>query len=177
MKLPQVAPRKDNGMKTARKIDIKYLSGIIALCLIARVGAQPPLLPVPEPPSVSVAPAPLPDKALLEPMLGLLNALEEDRYADFAAMITDEFRAALPPEAFREMRGPIASRLQKGYDLIYMGEINKGAYTTFVLKIVFRDRADEINDVDVNDVMVTFTIRDAHQAKQTAAKVAGFSLD
>ncbi|BCM88649.1 hypothetical protein IAD21_00490 [Abditibacteriota bacterium] len=163
-------------MTTAtKKFASHSLFGIMTLALIARAMAQPPLSFAPEPPNITLGSPQLPDKTVQDKVLLLLKAIEGDRYADFAAAITDDFKAALPPETFKSMKQSLARRLQKGYDLSYMGDLKKLGYTTYVWKIVFRDQKFDANGT--NEVMVTITIKDAHEPGPNPNKVGGFYLD
>ena len=61
-------------------------------------------------------------------------------------------------------------RLEKGYDLAYMGELRKGGFKTYVWKIAFRDGGD--------DVLATLSVKSAADEQQQAAeKVAGLYLN
>ncbi len=159
----------------ARKIANSSLFVLMTLPLIVSARAQPPVSLPPEPPAITLGVTQLPEKAVQDKVLVVLRAIESDSYDDFAATITDDFKAALPPKAFQTMTEPLAPRLQKGYDLSYMGEVKKGGYTTYVLKIVFRDQKFDMNNI--NEVMMTLTIKDARGAEPNTEKVAGLLLD
>jgi hypothetical protein len=143
---------------------------LASLVLLATVAlgwsayAQPPFAVPVRPPAISRDTTALPAQAVQDKALLLLNAIQAGRYADFTAAITDDFKAALPPESFQKISEPLAPRLQKGYDLAFLGEVHKHDYTTTVWKIVFRIESD--------DVMMTVTTRDEKEAK-----VAGLYLD
>lgn len=162
-------------MTSARKIANSFLFVVGTLSLVASVRAQPPVaLPI-EPPSIAVGAVQLPGKAVQDKVLLLLRTIEGDRYEEFAAAITEDFKAAMPPKAFQEMREPLWPRLGKGYDLSYLAEVRKGDYTTYVWKIVFRDEKFDMKNI--NEVMMTVTLKDAPEAEQSREKVAGLLLD
>ena len=137
----------------------------VALAASPLVFAQPERAPRTEPPKIEALPAKLPDKAVQDVLLALLAAIEADDYANFARAINDEFKASLTNKVFAEVVASLAPRLDKGYDITYMGELNKGGFKVTVWKLVFKDKGD--------DVLVTLSIKGG----KVEEKVGGFYLN
>lgn len=104
--------------------------------------AQPPRGPHP-PPRIEAAPGVLPEKAVQEAILGALEAIEADDFANFALLGTDNFKAGLKKEWFDSMVKESAPRLQNGYNIVYFGDIKREDYTVYMWKLVFADKGDD----------------------------------
>ncbi len=143
-----------------------FAVGAVALCSL--VFAQPPIAPAAKPPKIELAATELPSKAMQDKLIALFEAIEADDYANFTRAITDEFKTALPKKLFATVTASIGPRLEKGYDLAYMGQIRKGGFKTYVWKIMFRDAGDE--------VLATLSIKSVPDEDQAAEKVAGLFL-
>lgn len=150
-----------------KKVALVIVVGAVALCSL--VVAQPPLVPVAKPPKIGLAAKELPPEVMQDKLLWLFQAIQADDYANFTRAITDDFKAALPKTLFKQVTGWMTPRLERGYDLAYMGELRKGNMKTYVWKIVFRDGGD--------DVLATMSIKSmADEDQQAAEKVGGLFL-
>lgn len=104
--------------------------------------AQPPRGPHAAP-KIEAAPGVLPEKAVQEAILGALEAIEADDFANFALLGTENFKAGLKKEWFENIVKERAPRLQNGYNVTYFGDIKRENYTVYMWKLVFADKGDE----------------------------------
>jgi hypothetical protein len=145
---------------------------VLLLTLIAAssfVFAQPTRTPRAEPPKISVAEPKLPGEAVQNTLRTLLDAIEADDYANFSRAITDEFKAALTNQVFAQVVASVGPRLEKGYEVIYLGTLKKGGYHATIWKIVYKDKGDE--------TLMTLSFKaNADEAEMVKSKVAGFYM-
>jgi len=124
--------------------------GAVALCPC--VSAQPPHAPSTRPATVEMAPAKTLDKSAQETLLIMLDAIEANDYANFARHASDEFKETLTQKEFTRAVDLAAARLEKGYTVVYFGEMIKAPYTIHLWKLVFQDKgADLLGEFSLKD--------------------------
>ncbi len=116
---------------------------LLTLLLCSVSLAQPPRGPHPRP-KIEAAPGGLPDKAVQEAIFASLDAIEADDFANFAHLGNDSFKAGLTKAWFDEMVKLRAPRLEKGYNVVYLGDLKREAYTVHLWKLVFADKVEEL---------------------------------
>ena len=108
------------------------------------VAAQPPAAPHPGPVKVVAPVLVLPPQAVQTTLLTMLDAVEANDYANFSRAIDGDFKASLPNAMFEAFSQSLVRRLEKGYAIYYMGDLSKSKHHTFVWKLVFADKSDEV---------------------------------
>lgn len=134
------------------------MKSFVLVCLGAAVAAsslvlaQPPLTPRPPAPQFEMAPNKLPDKPVQDAVLALLAAVEGEDFANFLRVGTDEFKADLTHEKFVRLVEIAAARLEKGYAVVYFGELKKAPYTIHMWKLSFKDEGRELlGEISIKD--------------------------
>lgn len=95
------------------------------------------------------------------PMLDkLLEAVEANDYASFVADGNDAFKAGLTKQMLEGVSAQLAPRMQKGYDVSYLGELKQQGCQVHLWKLAYRDGGD--------DTLAKLVLKDG--------KVAGFWL-
>lgn len=122
------------------KIRLVFLL-ILTICAVSQ--AQPPRGPHP-PPKIEAALGVLPEKAVQETILGTLEAIEADDFANFVRYGTEDYKAGLKKEWFDNTVKLNAPRLQIGYNVTYLGDLKRETYTVYMWKLVFADKSDEL---------------------------------
>lgn len=153
----------------------KMLWFALVLCsiTIAHVLAQPPHAARTMPPKFEVLETQLPDAKVQTAFVNLLLALENSDYDRFVNELTLVFRANVDEVLFKQMHESISARMTPGYRAIYMGELNKPGFKTFVFKLVFKDRRGEVLTTLSFNADARGQIVEADKEK---LKVAGFYL-
>ena len=113
---------------------------VLSFCYVSL--AQPPRGPHPLP-KIAAAPSVLPEKPVQDAILGALEFIEADDFANFALLGTENFKAGLTKEWFDAMVKERAPRLEKGYNVTYLGDVKRENYTVYMWKLVFADKSDE----------------------------------
>ncbi len=132
-----------------KKFALAFVSAGVAVSTF--VLAQPPLT-VRTPPQFEMAPGKLPEKPVQDAILGLLTAIEADDYANFLRIGDDEFKTDLTKEKFTRMVEITAARLEKGYNVIYFGDMKKSPYTIYLWKLSFKDGGrDVLGEISLRD--------------------------
>jgi hypothetical protein len=125
----------------------KVVSFVLFLgCLIfARVGAQPIYVPArTTAPKTEILENQLPETRVQAVFGTMLLAIENADYPRFEEVITLNFRAHMDKENFKQLYGSLGTRMERGYRVIFMGELNKPGFKTFVYKLVFKDAQGEV---------------------------------
>ena len=121
----------------------------VAVAASSLVLAQPPLPPVPH---FEMAPHKLPDKPVQDAVLALLAAVEGDDFANYLRVGDDEFQADMTKEKFGRLMDLMAKRLEKGYVVVYFGELQKAPYTIHMWKLSFKDEGRELlGEISIRD--------------------------
>ena len=150
-----------------KKFALVVVVGAAALCSL--VFAQPPIAPPAKPPKIELAATKLPEKPFQDKLLLLLDAIEANSYATFVGAITDEFKTDFTRKRFEEVAAYWVPRLEKGYDVAYMGELNRDGLKTYVWKIAFRDGG--------GDMLSRLSLKSVpDEEKQAAEKVAALNF-
>lgn len=137
-----------------KKLSFAWRAGAVvtAIAIAAPlVVAQPPRAPRVGPLKVETMGTPLPDKEVQDAFVSLLLSIEGDDLANFVRDATDDFKAALTKHVFTTVVQAHSPRMEKGYTPFYLGEYKKNGYKTYVWKIVFDDKGD--------DLLATLSIR------------------
>ena len=117
------------------------------------VVAQPPL---PAPPHFEMAPNKLPDKPVQDAVLAMLAAVEGDDYANFLRVGTVELKEGTTRENFGRFVDIAAERLEKGYTVVYYGDLKNPPYTVHMWKLAFKDGGrDLLGENSIRDGKVT----------------------
>ena len=125
------------------------LAGLTACFFVSWTFAQPPLPPAPQ---FVMAPNKLPDKTVQDDTLALLSAIEADDFANFVRIGTDEFKADYPIKRFERLVALTAERMEKGYTVVYFGELQRAPYTVHMWKLAFRDGGRELlGEISIRD--------------------------
>ncbi len=80
------------------------------------------------------------ERALFE---SLLKALEERSREDFVREADANFASAINRQAFNQMADFFAPRLEKGFELEYLGSLDKPGAKVHLWKIVYEDGGDD----------------------------------
>lgn len=73
----------------------------------------------------------------------LLDAMAQNDYQGFTSQGTPEFAAVGEPE-FAQVAGAIAPRLQQGYSVQYLGNLQQQGLDISIWKISFQDQGDDL---------------------------------
>ena len=76
----------------------------------------------------------------------LNNMLTAEMAKDFNAFLADaddHLRAALSPEQFEVSANSVGTRLNGGYDLTFLGELNQTGYEVYLYRIRYKDGTDD----------------------------------
>lgn len=118
---------------------------ILGCLILARVGAQPIYVPArTTAPKTEILENQLPEARVQAVFGTMLLAIENSNYARFEEVMTLNFRAHMDKENFTQLYGTIGTRMERGYRVIFMGELNKPGFKTFVYKLVFKDVQGEV---------------------------------
>ena len=104
--------------------------------------------------------APVAPDAAKQTFEAMLGAIEDNNRAAFVAFADARFKAALTPPAFKSVVDQVAFRLQAGHKILYLGEMRKMGFTTYLWRVRFDDDGD--------DVLAEMSVKDE--------KVGGFFL-
>jgi hypothetical protein len=102
-----------------------------------------------------------PDTAIVDTLHQHLTAISKGDFAAFSADADTRMRNALNEKSFAEFSSYLAKKLNAGYDITYLGELNQLAAKTYMWKVTFTDGS--------SDMLAKLTIRDG--------KMAGFRLE
>ena len=116
----------------------------LCLLVIARVFAQPPRVPRIRVPKIEVVETQLPDAKVQDSLTNLLLAIENADYDRFVGELTLNFRAHVDEILFKQIHESHGRRMAQGYHVVYMGELNKPGFKTFVYKLVFKDKGGDV---------------------------------
>ena len=120
------------------------LAAILSFAIMAHVLAQPPRAARTLAPKIEVLDLKLPDARVQETLTELLLAIENDDYERFVAGLTIVFRANVDEILFKQMFESIGTRMAPRYSAVYMGELNKPGFKTFIFKLVFNDKRNDV---------------------------------
>lgn len=98
-----------------------------------------------------------PGRAVLDK---LLKAVEANDYDNFVSDGTDVFKAGITKQMLLGVSGQLASRMKKGYDCSYLGELKQQDSQVLLWKLTYKDGGD--------DTLAKLFLKDG--------KVAGFFL-
>ena len=73
----------------------------------------------------------------------LLAAIKTDDYAAFVAEGEPAFKAALTKPMLTEVSAQLAPRLEKGYHVVYLGQLNQHGYLVYLWKLSYTDGGDD----------------------------------
>jgi uncharacterized protein YbaR (Trm112 family) len=90
----------------------------------------------------------------------LLKATEANDYDNFVADGTDVFKAGITKQMLQGVSDQISTRMKKGYECAYLGELSQQGRRVLLSKLVFKDGGD--------DTLAKLVLKDG--------KVAGFWL-
>ena len=144
----------------------------LTLLILAHVLAQPIFLPprsvAPRTEVLEIQP---PDLRVQAVFSTLLLAIESTDYSRFEQAITLNFHAQIDKESFQQLYGTLGTRLERSYRIIFMGELNKPGFKTFVYKLVFKDTKGEVlTTISFN------TNKDGKMPDGPELKAAGFYI-
>ena len=94
------------------------------------------------------------------PLDKLLKAVEANDYANFVAEGSEAFKAGLTKQMLEGVSAQLAPRLQKGYEVSYLGELKQQGCQVHLWKLAYKDGGD--------DTLAKLVLKDG--------KVAGFWL-
>jgi hypothetical protein len=100
------------------------------------------------------------DGATMKILKSMLTALEENDYDAFVADGDATFTAAMSKPQLGAVNKLIAPRMEKGYEIILLGELQQQGFRVCLAKLKFNDRGD--------DTLVKLSLKDG--------KVGGFWL-
>jgi len=84
------------------------------------------------------------DDAVARPFLdAMLTAIEEDDYDGFVADTSSSFKATLTKETVATINEHLASRMKKGYDVIFLTELQQRGQKAYLWKLTFKDGGEE----------------------------------
>lgn len=121
-----------------------FCAALSVFLIIAHVLAQPPRAARALPPKFEVLETQLPDAKVQEALINLLLAVENADYERFMSALTINLRAHMDETLFKQVHDAIGSRMAPGYRVVYMGELHKPGYRTFIYKLVFKDKIGEV---------------------------------
>lgn len=117
----------------------------LASLIFARVLAQPVYVPPRSVvPRTEILENQLPEARVQAVFSAMLLAIENSDYQRAEEAITINFRAQMDKETFKQLYGALGARMERGYRIIFMGELNKPGFKTFVYKLVFKDTQGEV---------------------------------
>lgn len=118
---------------------------VLGCLILARVGAQPIYVPArTTAPKTEILESQLPETRVQAVFGTMLLAIENSDYARFEEAMTLNFRAHMDKDNFRQVYGSLGTRMERGYRVIFMGELNKPGFKTFVYKLLFKDTQGEV---------------------------------
>src|SRR5688500_5029032 len=118
---------------------------ILCALILVRVVAQPLYIPPRSTaPKTEILENQLPEARVQAVFGTMLLAIENADYARFEEMMTLNFRAHMDKYNLQQLYGVLGTRMERGYRIIFMGELNKPGFKTFVYKLVFRDTKGEV---------------------------------
>ena len=121
------------------------LALVLCSLLLAHVGAQPDFLPQRSAvPRTEILANNLPEPRVQAAFSNILLAIENKDYSRFEQAITLNFQAQTDKESFQQLYGTLGTRLERSYRIIFMGELNKPGFKTFVYKLIFKDSRGEV---------------------------------
>ena len=95
----------------------------------------------------SVQAAPAPSAVAAAPVervfSSLLAAIKADDYAAFVAEGEPAFKAALTKPMLTQVSTQIAPRMEKGYHVVYLGQLNQHGYLVYLWKFSYTDGGDD----------------------------------
>jgi hypothetical protein len=101
-----------------------------------------------------------PDAAVRPILDKLLNAVAINDYDSFMVQGSAEFKAGLTRQMFEGVSAQLSPRLNKGYDVTYLGELNQQGCMVHLWRLTYKDGGD--------DTLAKVVLKDG--------KVAGFWL-
>ncbi len=119
-------------------------AALLLFLVVAHVLAQPPRAARTLPPKIEVLDLKLPDAKVQESLTELLLAIENADYNRFVAGLTLVFRANVDEILFKQMHESLGERMATSYRAVYMGELNKPGFKTFIFKLVFNDKRHDV---------------------------------
>ena len=148
------------------------LSLVFCALIFVRVFAQPIFVPSRNAvPRTEILDTQAPEARVQAVFSSLLLAIENTDYPRFDQAITINLRAQMDKDAFTQMYGALGTRLERGYRIVFMGELNKPGLKTFVYKLVFKDIKGEVLTT------ISFNVNKEGKLPETPElKAAGFHL-
>ena len=74
----------------------------------------------------------------------LMDCIENDTYAAFLVAIDDGFKVALTEKVFKSVVEQVAPRQKKGFQSVYLEELNQQGYKVHLWKLTFADGGDDM---------------------------------
>lgn len=74
----------------------------------------------------------------------LIAAIEANDYASFVTPLDNQMKEALTKPAFEMVVAQFASRLKKGCEAKYFGELKTKGYAVHLWKLTFKDQGDDV---------------------------------
>ncbi len=74
----------------------------------------------------------------------LLGAISNNSYADFVSVGDAPFKAALTKDLFAKVVAQYSSRLASGYDVKFLGDMNKNGFSVSLWRIRFKAGGDDV---------------------------------
>jgi hypothetical protein len=136
---------------------MKKLSLFVVCGCIASALAQPPAQERHAPPKIELMKPSLPDESARAALLAMLEAVEGDNFAEFSRHASDEFKGNLTQEQFSRYVNVVAARMEKGYDVVYFGDMKRPPYAIHLWKLVFKDGG--------RDILGEFSVKVEHNGK------------
>jgi hypothetical protein len=73
----------------------------------------------------------------------LLGAVEASDYESFVANGNAAFKAGITKQMFEGVSIQLSSRMKKGYDTTYLGQLKQQGCQVYLWKLVFKDAGDD----------------------------------
>lgn len=74
----------------------------------------------------------------------LIDAIQNDQYAQFSSVISGEMKAGIPKAKFDLMSKHLAPRLRSGLTPTYLGAMREKGYDIYIWKLSFGDEGDDL---------------------------------
>jgi len=73
----------------------------------------------------------------------LLRAVEENQYDAFIAPGNPTFQKGITRETFASVSGKVAPLLKAGYEVLYLGQMEKAGHDIYLWRIKYADSGDD----------------------------------
>jgi hypothetical protein len=102
-----------------------------------------------------------PKKAVEASFTNLITAIKENNYDKFVSEGNSAFKEGITKQMFTQLSAQLAPRINKGYSIVFLGELKQQGYQVYLWKLKFKDGGD--------DSLARLSIKDR--------KVGGFFLN